>query len=290
MSEIIRVILRVDEPGRDALETALIMAGATAMEERDESISTELKGFVEFHLYGAGDDEKELRALVARANVESLLAGPVRFLREQELDWAEAWKVHYRPLRLSPRVTVVPSWIEYQAEPDERVIVLDPGAAFGTGQHATTALCIRALDLRSAEGAIGAMADIGTGTGILSLAGQRLGATELWLTENDPEALAIARENLAGLAADFELCERPISQRHFDTVVANILAEPLLAMAGDLVGLLAPGASLIVSGLLCEQAEALEARFLASGLRRHRRWDQDEWSLLWLQQAKGAAS
>tara|TARA_Y100001934_G_scaffold275431_1_gene369822 strand:+ start:419 stop:1219 length:801 start_codon:yes stop_codon:yes gene_type:complete len=258
------------------------MAGVQSFEERDESIDPNLVGRVEFHLYAEVDDEGELSAQIAAADLAGLLTEPPQLQHEEGVDWAEAWKIHYQPLRLSPRITVVPSWVQYESDDDERVIVLDPGTAFGTGQHETTALCVQALDLRASEAAIGRFADIGTGTGILALAADRLGARSLWLTENDPMALAVAQENLAGVVAAFELCERPRSEESYDTVVANILAEPLMGMAADLAALLAPKGALFLSGLLSSQAKAVEAAFLASGLRTVRQWNQGAWSLLWM--------
>lgn len=282
MSEFVHGILRTTSPHRAAVEARLIMAGVYSFEERDESIDPNLVGRVEFHLYAELDAEAALSAQIQAADIAELLLEPPRFHREAAVDWSEAWKIHYQPLRLSPRITVVPSWIDYHADGDERVIVLDPGTAFGTGQHETTALCVQALDLRASEAGIGRFADIGTGTGILALAADRLGASTLWLTENDPKALEVARENLEGIVATFELCERPMSEASFDTVVANILAEPLMGMAADLAALLAPEGALFLSGLLSSQADAVQTAFLASGLRTVRQWNQGEWSLLWM--------
>jgi len=290
MSEFIHGILRTTPRHRSAVETGLIMAGVHSFEERDESIDPNLAGRVEFHLYAELDGKTALLEQVESAGLDQWLDGLPEFKGEEAVDWSEAWKVHYQPLRLSPRVTVVPSWVDYSADADERVIVLDPGSAFGTGQHETTALCVQALDLRAAEVGLGRVADVGTGTGILALAADRLGATSLWLTENDPLALRVAQENLEGVSATFELCERPVSAERFDTVVANILAEPLMGMAADLAALLAPKGALFLSGLLSRQAEAVQTAFLASGLRGIRQWNQGEWSLLWMARSDGDAS
>jgi len=282
MTGFIHGILRTTVAHRTQVEAGLVLAGVETYEERDETIDPSLMGHVEFHLYAEIDHEAALLEQVESANVNLWLVSEPEFTREEAVDWSEAWKVHYQPLRLSPRVTVVPSWIDYHADIDERILVLDPGTAFGTGQHETTALCVQALDLRAAEAGIGRCADIGTGTGILALAAHRLGATALWLTENDPLALAVAQENLGGIPAAFELCEKPRADGQFDTVVANILAEPLMGMAADLAALLAPKGALFLSSLLSSQAEVVQSTFMASGLRTIRQWNQGEWSLLWM--------
>ena len=282
MTAFIHGILKTTTAHRAEVEAALVLAGFEAYEERDRSIDPDLGDHVEFHLYAEKEDEAALAERIGVANVGRWLVSAPELRSEKAVDWSEAWKVHYHPLRLSPRVTVVPSWIDYDAASDERVLVLDPGTAFGTGQHETTALCVQALDLRAAETGIGRCADIGTGTGILALAAHRLGASHLWLTENDPLALAVAQENLEGVGAEFKLCERPRADGLFDTVVANILAGPLMGMAADLAALLAPEGALFLSGLLSSQSEEVEAAFLASGLRTIRQWNQGEWSLLWM--------
>tara|TARA_B100000674_G_scaffold34999_2_gene24451 strand:+ start:2313 stop:3185 length:873 start_codon:yes stop_codon:yes gene_type:complete len=282
MTGFLHGILRTTVEHRAQVEAGLILAGVETFEERDEMIDPRLTGYVEFHLYGEITDEFVLTQQVHASNVRKWLVSEPEFQHEAAVDWSEAWKVHYQPLRLSPRVTVVPSWIHYQPNHDERVIILDPGTAFGTGQHDTTALCVQALDLKSAESEIGRCADVGTGTGILALAAHYLGATELWLTENDPLALAVARDNLKDITADFVLCEQPKTERRFETVIANILAEPLVGMAADLAALLSPKGTLFLSGLLSSQAQTVEQAFLALGLRTVRQWNQGEWSLLWM--------
>ena len=187
---------------------------------------------------------------------------------------------------MSPRLALVPSWRD--DDPGDGVIALriDPGAAFGTGRHATTCLVLRALDQLAAEGQIGDFADIGCGTGILALAARRLGAAALLLIENDPDALDIARQNMALAQLDgvveFDLLERPRSERRFDTVVANILAPVLIAIAEDLDQLVAPGGQLFLSGLLTEEIDAVMSKFLPLGRTIFRCESEGEWALLWL--------
>src|SRR5690606_26457499 len=110
-------------------------------------------------------------------------------------DWANAWKEHYRVLRVGERIVVVPSWLEYEAAPGDVVLQLDPGMAFGTGLHPTTQLCLRLLERYARPGL--RTLDIGTGSGILAIAAAKLGAGPILALDNDPVAVGVAAENTA---------------------------------------------------------------------------------------------
>jgi ribosomal protein L11 methyltransferase len=278
------LICRVRSDQSDALLGRLAVAGASGFELRDRQVDAAIpSGEVEVLTYGSPELIDSLAACASQFSV--LLAPPVRAAVEA-VDWAEAWKVHFEPIRVSPRLAVVPSW--HDDEPEDGVIALriDPGAAFGTGQHATTILVLRALDQLAAEAPIGDFADIGCGTGILALAARRLGAGALWLVENDRLALDIARSNLAIARVDeplrFELLDRPRTARRFDTVVANILAPVLIELAPDLDRLVAPGGQLLLSGLLTNQIDEVIHEFLLLGRTIFRSSSEGEWALLWL--------
>jgi len=274
---------RVREAESDALQGLLFLAGAEGFERRDATVAPLPVGEVELITYGEVEALERLRA--AAEGFEGLLAPP-ELSAAPKVDWAEAWKVHFKPLRISPRLVVAPSWESVEVEEGLRVISVDPGSAFGTGQHATTALCLRALDQLAAEGGIGRFADIGCGTGILAIGASLMGGESPWLTENDPLALDVAQENLEALGMADQVtmtcCERPTSERRFDTVVANILAPVLIDLADELVALVAPGGQLLLSGLLVSQIDEVEAPFLARGMSRWRLNTEGEWALLWL--------
>src|SRR5436305_5708489 len=111
-----------------------------------------------------------------------------------ETDWSESWKANFKPLRVGRRLMIVPAWLNPPLAPDDLVIRLDPGMAFGTGTHPTTQLCLEAIERHARPGA--AMIDLGTGSGILAIAAARLGPSQVLALDVDPEAVRVAGENV----------------------------------------------------------------------------------------------
>lgn len=179
--------------------------------------------------------------------------------------WRDAWKEHYRPFTLTPGVVVRPPWEEYPPKEGERVLVLEPGRAFGTGLHATTTLVARALELHREKITGQRLLDVGTGSGILGLAALLLGADRVVLTDIDPDAVEVARENAErnGLLSRVSLhATTDLSTfGQFPVVVANIEARILEPMAPDLVARLLPGALLVLSGILVGQEDQVRAAY-----------------------------
>ena len=210
-----------------------------------------------------------------------------RLVREE--DWAHAWKRHYKPMRIGKRVLLTPAWEEPNALPDDVVVRLEPGMAFGTGLHPTTRLCVAALEKWVSQG--DSLLDIGTGSGVLSVVAAKLGAKLVIATDIDPLAIRAARENarLNGvpIAPNQLIVEQgsiPAGQDgRFSVVVANILAEILIGLfeaAYDNVPLaatLAPGGHLILSGILEEKAEGVVAAAARQGLREVERRQEGDW-------------
>jgi ribosomal protein L11 methyltransferase len=277
--------VRTDADQTDAIMGKLVLAGAQGFEWRDQSIAASIpRHEVQLITYGTQEE------LTPFAELAADLAGvlsPPSVLEIETVDWAEAWKEYFKPLRISPRLAVVPSWEEVSMPSHVQIIAVDPGSAFGTGQHATTALCLRALDLLETERGIGDLADIGCGTGILGIGAHLLGAGDIVMIDNDPLAVEVARENLEhlGLVERFELTcsDVPPPNRQFQTVVANILAPVLIRLAEALCANVAPSGCLLLSGLLVSQIDEVEAPFLGFGLRRKRLSCEGEWALLWLE-------
>ena len=210
-----------------------------------------------------------------------------RLVREE--DWAHAWKRYYKPMRIGKRVLLTPAWEEPNALPDDVVVRLEPGMAFGTGLHPTTRLCVAALEKWVSQG--DSLLDIGTGSGVLSVVAAKLGAKLVIATDIDPLAIRAAKENarLNGvpIAPNQLIVEQgsiPAGQDgRFSVVVANILAEILIGLfeaAYDNVPLaatLAPGGHLILSGILEEKAGGVVAAAARQGLREVERRQEGDW-------------
>jgi ribosomal protein L11 methyltransferase len=203
-----------------------------------------------------------------------------------DMDWAERWKDHFKPFRVGRRFLISPTWEKVQPKAAERLIRIDPGQAFGTGQHETTRLCLEWVeDFADRNGDVSnrSVLDVGTGTGILAMGCALSGFGRVLGVDLDPVAIAVARENasLNGLEAalEYRSGSAGISER-FDIVLANIQAVPLMEMAGDLVGRLEEGGRLVLSGILVVHAEAVRLAFEQSGVDFRERRSAGEWCLL----------
>lgn len=201
-----------------------------------------------------------------------------------EKDWNEVWKSHFAPIEVSPRLWVCPSWRLGEAPRSARVLVLDPGMAFGTGTHATTSLCLEALDrLLAARPGVDVL-DVGTGSGILAIACKLLGAGRVVGVDNDPVAIRVAEENAAINRVAAELSTRPLQQVEgaFPIVLANIMAETLIELGPVLASKVERGGALFLSGILEFQADDVERAYVALGLSAGPRTERGEWVLLTL--------
>jgi len=210
------------------------------------------------------------------------------FRKLEEKDWAHAWKEHYAPFRIGQRIWVQPSWIEESdAAPGDVVLTLDPGMAFGTGLHPSTQLCLQALEELVRPGMT--VLDVGTGSGILSIAAALLGAGDgqgggILAVDTDWLAVAATRENAARnrLALDVRLGSlADVAERPWDLVVVNILAPVIKEMLRDgLLDYVAPDGSLLLSGIIDEQLPIIEAALAAAGGRIHQQRQINDWLVL----------
>ena len=205
-------------------------------------------------------------------------------------DWVAEFKSHWQPVRLGPRIHIVPSWHESTYAPegkDALLIYLDPGMAFGTGMHATTSLCAQALETYLQNQPIHQLLDVGTGTGILSIIATRLGARSALGTDIDPVAVHNSIENAQrnNVGHLFSCNEDLPDQRGpvHDVVVANILCQPLLGLAKSIVGAMLPGATLYLSGLLQSQEALIRNTYEPLGLTHVETQVQDDWILIQFQ-------
>jgi ribosomal protein L11 methyltransferase len=176
----------------------------------------------------------------------------------EDKDWQNEWIKHFKPMRFGSRLWICPSWSS-PPEPQAVNILLDPGLAFGTGTHPTTALCLQWLDanIRGGESLI----DFGCGSGILALAAAKLGAEHVWAVDNDPQALSACRSNADKnhLLSTITTCAPDnLDLPPADILIANILANPLLQLAPHFTKLLKPKGQIVLSGILGSQVELIE--------------------------------
>ncbi|MBE0500107.1 MAG: 50S ribosomal protein L11 methyltransferase [Desulfuromonadales bacterium] len=185
-------------------------------------------------------------------------------------DWAEGWKQHFTATRFGSRLVVKPTWEAWTVAAAEVVINLDPGMAFGTGTHETTRLCLQAIAELFETETPESLLDVGTGSGILAMAAAGLGADRILAIDIDEEACQIARDNIAGngSADRITVTAEPLETlaSSFDIVIANILAEENIRLAPHLIGRLATGGTLLLSGILREKEAMVREGFCGYGL------------------------
>ena len=182
-------------------------------------------------------------------------------------DWSECWKQYYKPFRLGKHLVIRPSWETWEEQPGDIVIELDPGMAFGTGTHETTAMCTEMIEQYYHTGK---MLDVGTGSGILAIAAAHLGAQDVLAVDIDPDAVRVAQENVerCGVEKQVRVREGDLLQglnEAFDFAVANILAPVICMLAKPLKNHLLPGGLFICSGIISEAEKDVHDALLNAG-------------------------
>lgn len=201
----------------------------------------------------------------------------------QEEDWATAWKTYFKPMRIGDRLVVKPSWENVEIAPHEVVVEIDPGMAFGTGTHPTTVMCLVLLEKQNLAGC--RALDLGCGSGILSLAAAKLGASTVIAADVDPIAVTVARENVRHnqLERVVEVLESSLFSRvqgRFDVIVANLTAKIIMDALPDVPRHLAAGGVLVASGIIKEKLCAVESAMVAAGLAVMEVISEGEWVAL----------
>lgn len=205
-----------------------------------------------------------------------------------EEDWGSSWKEHFKPMPIGKRLLVTPSWEKQEDNEDRLVITLDPGMAFGTGGHETTRLCLECLenileDTLPLKPDISVL-DLGTGSGLLAIAAAKLGARKIEAVDIDPQAVAVAEENCRlNMVDKFVNCRTtPIDRLDgsYGLILANILAEELVRLAPDIIKRLAPGGSLVLSGILAEKEQFVTTGFSGYPLTLVKSCSDGEWICL----------
>ena len=235
-------------------------------------------------------DSVDIEDMAAQANERlaeldgfGLETGDIELTRQElaEEDWADNWKKYFEPARITHDLTIVPSWTDYEVTTGEKIIKLDPGMAFGTGTHPTTKMSLFALEqvLRGGETVL----DVGTGSGVLSIASSLLGAKEIFAYDLDDVAVRVAQENIAlnagteniHVAAGDLLKDVAIEA---DVIVANILADILVNLTDDAYRLLKDEGYLIMSGIISEKWNLVRESAEAAGFFLETHMIQGEWN------------
>lgn len=208
--------------------------------------------------------------------------GEMQTAERPEEDWANAWKEHFQVTRIGRRFVIRPSWREYTPEPDDLVITLDPGMAFGTGLHPTTEFCLRWLEELPVEGKT--LLDAGAGSGILSIAAIARGAAHVVAVEIDPVAVKALRHNLdLNQVTDRvhviqgDVVEVVEPSAGYDLVLANIISNVLIRAATTLAGAARPGAPLVLSGVITQREAEVLSAFEAAGCTLQERRVAGDW-------------
>ena len=199
-------------------------------------------------------------------------------------DWGETWKKYFKPLRVSRNLVIKPTWERFTPKGRDIVIEIDPGMAFGTGQHASTRMCLEAIEAIRLENRAFVkwhVLDVGTGTGILGIACAKLGAGQVLCVDNDEQATKIAQENvLINRVEDrVTVADRDIATLAgpFSLIVANLTAKILIELYPHLSRLVSPGGTLIISGIIEQNTPDIEARFLGQLFSLQRLITDREW-------------
>jgi ribosomal protein L11 methyltransferase len=229
-----------------------------------------------------------LHALLDEAAAAGLPAGSgLLAMRElAEESWAHSWKQYFHPLRVGRHFIVAPTWEQADIGPGDRLIQLDPGMAFGTGQHGTTQLCLAWLEDLPVEGRN--LLDVGTGSGILTIGAAMLGFGPLVACDTDPLAVSVTAENLelnGVTGVDLIVGGLDAVPGTYDVVVANILAEVIIDLAPQWAPKMKPGGHLVCSGIITRKADDVAAALQQHGLQVLERRDQGEWVALLAQKA-----
>ena len=266
----LQVRLAISPEQAETYEDALLTVGAvsvTFMDAEDQPIFEPDLGTTPLwshtHLLALFEDGTDAEQLLA--HLELLTGTPLPQHHSEVLadqDWERSWMDNFHPMRFGQRLWIVPSW-HAAPEPDAVNLLLDPGLAFGTGTHPTTALCLEWLDGQDLTDCN--LLDFGCGSGILAIAALLLGAKQAVGTDIDYQAIEASRDNAErnGIEASrFPLyLPEQLPAEQADVVVANILAGPLVALAPQLISLVKPGGRLALSGILAEQGEEVAAAY-----------------------------
>ena len=224
-----------------------------------------------FEESGADEAEEQIRGQLEFWKELGIETDNIRRSVLSGVDWSEAWKKYFHPIEISERLLILPSWLENPNRPGQKVLTIDPGMSFGTGQHATTLFCLKVIDKLGAEKKNMSLLDAGCGSGILAIAGSLCGFSPIDAFDFDPDAVMITKENMelnhiegfepeTADAADYQ--GRP---EKYDLVCANILAHLLKSFKTNISSWVKPGGYLALAGILEEEFDSVVEAYTALG-------------------------
>ena len=259
--------------------------GTALMKEDDNWL---IKGYVPT----INVDRIDLAALSLSLKQDFIMAGQenppvVTWQLINNEDWASSWKQHWQPMDIGDRISIYPAWIQPPTDSQRLIIRLDPGSAFGTGVHATTQLCLESLEMRIDEDEIDLnIADIGCGSGILSIAARLMGAKGVTAVDTDPLAIKATMENsLLNQVYNINVSQGSIEEikqqgEKYDGIVCNILAEIIKPMIPEMTDIIKPDGWVILSGILVEQSNEIASILEHNGWAIAALWQRDNWCCL----------
>jgi len=282
------------EPAADLMG---VLSGAGVEQSPETEAGAAISGFFQLEPASGDPHDHEGTAAEILARVEGEMAAlfalygrvpeKASVTRLADQDWATSWQQYFKPFEIVPGLVIKPSWETYRPEPGQAVIEMDPGMAFGTGQHASTRMALALIRQSMATIRPREALDVGTGTGILAMAAALFGAERVVAIDNDPDAVTVARENIVKnrLEGKIAVSATPVTriQGLFSLVCANIVHDVLVEMAATLAALTAPGGHLVLAGILAGTQEDNIVRVYSNlGLSPLDRLHQEEWTALLL--------
>ena len=251
----------------------------------DESILSADKTIASVSVYLPAGEEipKAIEFLRDRLSLAGIDASPELSGVDEE-DWANSWRQHYKPIKIGNRLVVVPAWEQYEAKEGEIIVRMDPGMAFGTGNHETTRLVIRLLEDYVKPGQ--RVLDVGCGSGILAICASKLGAKSCLACDIDPTAVRVATENVKDSGLTNITCKqsdllRGVDDKEpFDLITANIVADIIIRMTPDVGRYMHEHSVLLASGIICERADDVINALEANGFCILQRLEDNGWCAL----------
>lgn len=280
----LEISIQADPVLQDPLSSFLFDMGCTGVVSEDFQDRT-LKAYLPFQ-----PDLEEISARIGLYvhDLKEILPdvpSPVIQLKEvQNQDWGLTWRRFFRPTRVTPGLLILPAWEPLPETTDVvHIIRMDPGPAFGTGQHPTTRMCLEAME-RVPLRRPWSLLDVGTGSGILAIYGVQLGAENVLALDTDPEAIRWAGRNIRLNKASelIELSPLPVEElkKEFSLVCANLILGEILRLMPFFPGLMGPGGRLILSGILKDQVREVVVSLSENSLQAHEPLHQGEWACI----------